>query len=49
MKDIRLTFKYKTTKLFPRDNIGTIRTGQEWFDRYMIYPWEQSGFIKVES
>jgi hypothetical protein len=40
----RLSLMYKSTKLLPYDDIGTVRSGKEWFDRYMIYPWERDGF-----
>ena len=31
------------------DNRNTVRTGKDWFDRYMIYPWEKgSDFSEVE-
>jgi hypothetical protein len=39
--------KYRSTKLLHYDNIGTIRTGKEWFDRYMIYCWEVGDFEVV--
>lgn len=30
------------------DGPGTVRTGREWFDRYMIFPWERRGdFVLV--
>lgn len=35
------TKKYKSLTLAPFDNIGTIRTEKEWFDRYMILPGER--------
>ena len=41
----RLALKYKSVLLLRYDNIGTVRTGQEWFDRYMIYPWERADFV----
>ena len=47
--DKRFSLMYKSTLLLPADNIGTIRTGKQWFDRYMIFPWERGGFEVVNS
>ena len=43
-KQKRLALTYKSTLLLPYDNIGTVRTGKAWFDRYMVFSWERSGF-----
>lgn len=37
---LKFTLKFKSKLLFPADNIGTVRTGKEWFNRYAIFPWE---------
>lgn len=45
----KLTLKYRSKLLMVADSIGTIRTGQQWFDRYMIFPWERpSEFEQVK-
>ena len=44
----RLALNYKSTLLLRYDDIGTVRTGQAWFDRYMIFPWERAGFAICE-
>lgn len=43
----KLKFKNNVCLLY--DSIGTVRTGREWFDRYMIFPWEKGNDFSVES
>lgn len=31
--------------LMAHDDIGTIRTGRQWFDRYMVFPWEMPQYF----
>ena len=45
----RLALNYKSTLLLRYDDIGTVRTGQAWFDRYMIFQWERAGFAICEA
>lgn len=45
----RLALTYRSVKLLPYDDIGTIRSGRAWFDRYMVFPWERSGFEAVPN
>ena len=45
----RLRLNYRSTLLLRYDNIGTVRTGCEWFDRYMVFPWERGGFEIVQN
>jgi hypothetical protein len=40
----RMSLKYESTKLLRFDDIGTVRTGLDWFNRYMTYPWERDDF-----
>ena len=47
-KDELLQNLYRSTLLLRYDDIGTTRTGKEWFNRYMIHPWEKNGFELVE-
>lgn len=39
-KDEQMAMRWEITVCTSYDNPGTIRTGREWFDRYMLYPWE---------
>ena len=41
-RDELMAAKWRSTKLSVYDNIGTVRTGREWFDRYMLLPWERN-------
>jgi len=40
-KEELMAAKWKNNILLPRDDRNTVRTGKEWNDRYMIYPWEK--------
>ena len=40
-KDELLAAHWRSKTLAPYDNIGTVRTGREWFNRYMLHPWER--------
>lgn len=42
--------RFMSLTLAPCDNRGTVRTGMDWFNRYMIYPWERpSEFEQVTN
>lgn len=42
-RETKMLRSYRLLKLARYDDIGTVRTGKQWFDRYMIYPWERPG------
>jgi len=44
-----LSASWRNNILLPYDNRNTIRTGQEWFDRYMMYPWEKGTDFSLTS
>jgi len=39
-RDELMAARWRSTVCAPYDNRGTVRIGREWFDRYMLYPWE---------
>ena len=40
-KDELMAANWRNLKLAPYDNCGTVRTGKQWFDRYMLFAWER--------
>jgi hypothetical protein len=40
-KEELLSAKWRNNILLPSDDRNIVRTGKEWFDRYMVYPWEK--------
>ena len=47
-RDDHLQQRYRTTIKRNRDNVGTIRMGYEWFNRYQLNCWESEGFQLVD-
>ncbi len=47
-RDLLMSSRWMNNLLLPYDDRGTVRTGKEWFDRYMVFPWEKGNeFTKV--
>ena len=46
-KDERMAALYRITVCAPYDSPGIVRTGREWFDRYMMHPWERGSDFEL--
>ncbi len=46
-RDELMAARWKSKTCAPYDNPGTVRTGKEWFDRYMLFAWERPSYFEL--
>lgn len=46
-KDELMSGRWRNKTCAPYDNPGTVRTGREWFNRYMLHPWERGSDFEL--
>ena len=46
-KDELMAACWRSKTCAPYDNPGTVRTGREWFNRYMLHPWERGSDFEL--
>lgn len=46
-KDELMAARWRSKTCAPYDNPGTVRTGREWFNRYMLHPWERGSDFEL--
>ena len=46
-KDELMAAHWRSKTFAPYDSQGTVRTGREWFNRYMLHPWERGSDFEL--